>query len=250
MPARTIPGRHRPPAGSVLYAVGDVHGRADLLDRLHRAVVRDAETRRARRRVLVYLGDYIDRGPDSRGVLDRLVGEGPPGFERRFLLGNHDAFMRDFLAGDDRALGGWLMNGGGAVLASYGIEGDDGVCDGAREGAAARLRARLAEAVPAAHRAFLGALEFHHREGGIWFVHAGFRPGVALADQAPEDMIWIRGAFLDSDHDFGGFVVHGHSIVSEPEVRPNRVAVDTGAWRSGTLTAAAFEGDRIDFLST
>jgi len=89
MPVRTIPGRHRPPADSVLYAVGDVHGRADLLDRLHRAVVRDAATRRARRRVLVYLGDYIDRGPDSRGVLDRLSGEGPPGFERRFLLGNH-----------------------------------------------------------------------------------------------------------------------------------------------------------------
>jgi len=109
---------------------------------------------------------------------------------------------------------------------------------------------RSAEAVPAAHRAFLGALESHHREGGILFVHAGFRPGVALADQAPEDMIWIRGAFLDSDHDFGGLVVHGHSIVPEPEVRPNRVAVDTGAWRSGTLTAAAFEGDEMVFLQT
>jgi serine/threonine protein phosphatase 1 len=196
--------------------------------------------------VLVYLGDYIDRGPDSRGVLDRLAGGGPPGFERHFLLGNHDAFMRDFLAGDDGVLGGWIMNGGGAVLASYGVER----ADDAREGAAARLRARLAEAVPAAHRAFLGALQTYHREGGIWCVHAGVRPGVALADQAPEDMIWIRGAFLDSDRDFGGLVVHGHSIVSEPEVRPNRVAVDTGAWRSGTLTAAAFEGDEMAFLQT
>ncbi|MBM3949945.1 MAG: serine/threonine protein phosphatase [Rhodospirillales bacterium] len=241
MSSRAIPGRHRPPADTVLYAVGDVHGRADLLERLHGAIVRDAGARRARRRVLVYLGDYIDRGPDSRGVVARLAGDGPPGFERRFLLGNHDAFMRDFLDGDDEVLDHWLANGGLAALASYGVDAD---------AAPAELRARLARAVPAAHLAFLRALELYHREGGLLFVHAGFRPGVALADQTPEDMIWIRDLFLRSDHDFGGLVVHGHSIMSEPTIRPNRVGIDTGAWRSGTLTAAAFEGDELAFLQT
>jgi serine/threonine protein phosphatase 1 len=241
MPPDAIPGRHRPPADAVLYAVGDIHGRSDLLDRLHAAILRDAARRRARRRVVVYLGDYIDRGFDSAGVVARLAGDGPPGFERHFLLGNHDQFLLDVLDGDTAAIGSWLWNGGREALASYKVAiGDD----------AAGLGLRIARAVPAAHLAFLRALKLHHREGGILFAHAGLRPGVPLADQSRADLLWIRDEFLESDCDFGNLVVHGHTPGPEPVVRPNRVGVDTGAWKSGRLTAAAFEGDELTFLQT
>ena len=239
-----IPGGHRPPEGAVLYAVGDIHGRSDLLDRLHGAILRDAAERRARRRVVVYLGDYIDRGFDSSGVIARLAGGDSPlgaaGFERHFLLGNHDQFLLDVLDGDGGALDHWLMNGGAAALASYRVAADD----------PAGLRDRIARALPPAHLAFFRALKLHHREDGILFVHAGVRPGVPLADQSRADMLWIREEFLDSESDFGGLVVHGHSTVPMPVVRPNRVDVDTGAWRSGRLTAAVFEGDELAFLHT
>ena len=245
MPSDAIPGRYLPPEGSALYAVGDIHGRSDLLDRLHDAILRDAMGRRAERRVAVYLGDYIDRGPDSAGVVARLAGDDTPlggaGFERHFLRGNHDQFLLDFLDEDNGALGNWLSNGGQAALTSWGV--------GPRE-RAADLRADLFRALPSAHLAFLRALRFHHREGDILFVHAGLRPGVPFADQSREDMLWIREEFLESERDFGGLVVHGHSITPEPAIRKNRIGVDTGAWRSGRLTAAVFEGDRLAFLHT
>lgn len=246
-----IPGGHRPPAGAVLYAVGDIHGRSDLLDLLHHAMLRDAGARRAARRVVVYLGDYIDRGFDSAGVIERLAGGASPlaaaGFERHYLLGNHDQFLLDALDGDAANLGSWLWNGGQAALASYRIEADASAV--ARDGGA-RLRDRLARALPAAHRAFFRALKLRHREGGILFAHAGVRPGVPFADQSREDTLWIREEFLESDSDFGGLVVHGHTISPLPVVRANRVGVDTGAWRSGRLTAAVFEDDRLAFLHT
>jgi serine/threonine protein phosphatase 1 len=245
-PTEPLPGRYRPPKGAVLYAVGDIHGRSDLLDRLHDAIVRDAARRRADRRVIVYLGDYIDRGFDSSGVVDRLLGEGPPGFERRFLLGNHDTFLLDFLGGDSAVIETWLWNGGAAALRSYGVEP-------AADNALVRpttLRADFARAIPPAHRAFFRALKLNHREGGVLFVHAGLRPGVPLADQSREDMLWIREEFLESDSDFGCLVVHGHTPGPEPVIRENRIAVDTGAWRSGRLTAAVLEGDELAFLQT
>jgi serine/threonine protein phosphatase 1 len=244
MTPTTILGSYRPPPGTALYAVGDIHGRADLLDSLQARIVADARRRTASRRVIVYLGDYIDRGPDSKGVIDRLAGEGPPGFERRFLLGNHDRFLLDVLAGDRAALDGWLWNGGAAALASYGLAPE------ALAGTAADMRERLRRALPPAHLAFFHALQLYHREGDILCVHAGLRPGVALERQTPMDLIWIREEFLDSDRDFGALVVHGHSIRPEPVVRQNRVGVDTGAWKTGTLTAAVLMGDKLGLLQT
>ena len=236
------------PPDTRIYAIGDIHGCSGLLDRLHALIRDDAEQAPETRRVVVYLGDYVDRGPDSRGVLDRLIDGPGPGFERVFLKGNHEDMMVRFLAGEDVGPM-WLHNGGGETLASYGLSK-----------ALARfgvwlpdlepVRRSLADAVPAAHRTFLESLAPSHVEGDYAFVHAGLRPGVALTAQVEADLLWIRQPFLDSDADYGYIVVHGHTPYRIPELRPNRINLDTGAVYWGHLTAMAFHGDRQELLQT
>ena len=234
-------------AGTVVYAVGDIHGRADLLDRLVAGIEADARTRSEPRKVLVYLGDYVDRGPDSRLVIDRLIAQGGDGIERVFLKGNHEDAMLRFL--DDAAVGrSWLGFGGDATLLSYGVDPFD-----VPPGATSRfeyVRARFRENLPAEHRAFLEGLASLHAEGGYFFAHAGVRPGVALNRQNPEDLMWIREEFLHSREDFGKVVVHGHTIRPRPEVRPNRIGVDTGAVFSDVLTCVVLSGAGHGFIQT
>ncbi len=255
------------PPGTRVYAVGDCHGCLEALRGLRAAIVADsthadAEGPRADRRVVVYLGDYVDRGPDSRGVVELLIGEPLAGFESVHLLGNHELFMRRFLDGEDVA-SVWIMNGGGATLRSYGLDvaalngPGPGTGIGPRTGAGPRtrigddarnLRDALVPAVPAAHRAFLDGLTLSHVEGGYFFTHAGVRPGVPLAAQEADDQLWIREPFLGSTADHGKVVVHGHSTVAEVAVRPNRIGIDTGACYGGRLTALVLEGDGRRFL--
>ncbi|MFQ6017574.1 MAG: metallophosphoesterase family protein [Kiloniellaceae bacterium] len=233
------------PAGTRVYAVGDSHGCLDRLRVLHQAILEDHAGAGLARKVAVYLGDYIDRGPDSRGLIDCLIEQPLPGFESVHLKGNHDDFMLRFLAGEDVLLV-WLMNGGDATLRSYGIEsaaagfgGLDGV---------AWLRAELTARLPDEHRRFLESLRMSHVEGDYLFVHAGIRPGVPLGAQNPEDLLWIREPFLTSDADCGKVVVHGHTPVPAPELRPNRIGIDTGACFGGRLTALVLEGADRRFL--
>jgi serine/threonine protein phosphatase 1 len=240
------PASSRVPDDCVVYAIGDVHGRADLLDALHAAIVADAASRAARRRVLVWLGDYVDRGPDSRGVIDRLLAP-PEGFETVALLGNHEQFLLDFL--DDSAVGPhWMMNGGAETLASYDIAIMDG-CHFRADRWQALSRA-LRDALPKPHRRLLDRLRPSHREGDYLFVHAGIRPGTPLEAQDVDDLLWIRGEFLFSEVDHGAIVVHGHTISNEPQVRPNRIGIDTGSFFSGRLTALALQGNRRTMLQT
>lgn len=244
--ARRQSWRARVPEGSVVYAVGDIHGRSDLLDRLHGLIRADAQRRAAARRVVVYLGDYVDRGPDSRGVIDRLAAASPDGFETVCLMGNHEAVLQDFLE-DPRAGPLWMRFGGRATLESYGI------CDlpvGDDPEAFAAAQAALRERMPPLHRAWLAALRPCHVEGDYVFVHAGVRPGVPLDRQSLHDMLWIRDEFLNADADFGKVVVHGHTPVPRPVVRWNRIGIDTGAYASGVLTALVLEGSSRAFLQT
>ncbi len=239
------------PPGTRVYAVGDCHGCLEALRGLRAAMVADstradAEGPRADRRVLVYLGDYVDRGPDSRGVVELLIGEPLAGFESVHLLGNHDAFLRRFLDGEDVAAI-WMMNGGGATLRSYGL--DVAALTGPWPGGdAPALHAALAAAVPEAHRAFLDGLALSHIEGDYFFAHAGVRPGVPLERQGENDLLWIREPFLGSTADHGKVVVHGHSAAAEVAVRPNRIGIDTGACYGGKLTALVLEGAERRFL--
>lgn len=238
--------RPRAPAGEIVYAVGDLHGRLDLLERLLPLIAADAAGSDAKRRFLVFLGDYVDRGPDSRGVIDRLMAGPLDGFEQVCLLGNHEAWLLDFL--DDPGAGaGWLMNGGAETLASYGVRAGFGLTNRGRLDA---VRTNFLAALPADHRAWLQALPLMWRRGDYAFVHAGVRPGVALDDQDARDLVWIREDFLWSEADFGAVVVHGHSICDAPESLENRICIDTGAFASGRLTCVALEGVERRFLQT
>ncbi|HEV2302110.1 MAG TPA: metallophosphoesterase family protein [Stellaceae bacterium] len=228
-----------------LYAVGDVHGRRDLLRRLHAMIADDARAAPQPRKRVVYLGDYIDRGPDSGGVIDLLIDEPLGGFERVHLEGNHEHAMLGFLV-DIRFGPMWLGNGGDATLTSYGIP----VPNPGHPGELLDTQERLAACLPEAHRAFLRSLELTHGEGDYFFVHAGVRPGTPLDRQNSEDLLWIREPFLGSRAGFGKVVVHGHTISPQPEICDNRVGIDTGAYASGHLTCLVLAGTTRTVLQT
>ncbi len=245
--ARTAAKTYHGPAGTSVYAIGDIHGRADLLTKMHKRIGADAGKRaRGNRKIVVYLGDYIDRGAKSRQVIDMLLRSPLEGFEAVFLKGNHEDYMLGFLEGVGDGMG-WLFNGGAATIASYGIAPPGGAY--LQDGALDALRVALTAAIPAEHRAFLANLKLHHSEGGYLFVHAGIRPEVALADQSADDLMWIREEFLGSGADHDCRVVHGHTITWSPEVLPNRIGIDTGAYVSGALTCLVIEGAETRFLT-
>lgn len=237
----------RPAEGERVYAVGDIHGRLDLLQQLHALIRADSETRPpAARQTVVYLGDYVDRGHQSRDVVDELLADPLAGFETVHLKGNHeDVFMR-FL--DDVTLGpSWFSFGGSATALSYGVTLPPTGDDLSRFEA---VRQKLLRQVPQAHVDFLTGLPVSHLSGDYFFAHAGVRPGRPLAEQSPDDLLWIRDEFLRRRDDFGAVVVHGHSISGQPDVRANRIGIDTGAYATNTLTCLVLEGTSQRFLRT
>jgi serine/threonine protein phosphatase 1 len=232
------------PLGLRVYAIGDLHGRFDLLRKMAALIRADlAERPPPRRTVEVFLGDYIDRGPQSREVVEWLIGTPPLANERICLLGNHEDMLLDAMVKPD-AFANWLHNGGDATLASYGVN----IRPFAGRAKLAEGGAQLADSLPARHREFFESLLRMADFEPYLFVHAGIRPACPLADQDPEDLIWIRAPFLNSSADFGRVVVHGHTPVERPEVRPNRINLDTGAYFSGRLTCLALEGTSRRFL--
>lgn len=234
------------PEDTRVYAVGDIHGRVDLLKRLHSQIAADIRAKNPARAVIVYVGDYIDRGDSSRDVIELLLTAPVDGAEAVHLLGNHEAFLLTFL--DDPGVGEpWLKNGGDSTVYSYGV-GAPHVSDRSQRHRMMRddLRAKL----PESHLAFLRSLKQYHVEGDYAFVHAGIRPGVALEDQVDDDVLWIRGGFLDDKSDHGKCIVHGHTITDDIDVRPNRIGIDTGAYYSGTLSCLVLDGESRAVLQT
>lgn len=234
--------------GAVLYAIGDIHGRADLLKELHSAIESDAESRQSVRKIVVYLGDYTCRGPDSYGVVEMLCSDPLPGFERVFIRGNHEDIICRFLDGDLSWGAHWLKYGGIEALEAYGVFAKP--CEENEVHRLAAMRDNLAAALPENHEQFLRDTVFSHREGDYIFVHAGIKPGIPFEQNDPNTFMWIRREFLGSDVNHGGVVVHGHTISDIPEVRHNRIGIDTGAYRSGTLTCLVLEGNQQWFLQT
>jgi serine/threonine protein phosphatase 1 len=229
------------PSGSRVYAVGDVHGCADLLQETLAKIDRHRVANPSASAHEVMLGDYIDRGPSSFDVIELLSKRVAGG--TICLKGNHEAFLLECLK-DPTVLGAWQRCGGLETLASYGLEPCLDLSPESQE----NFAATLAERLPAHHYNFLSALPLSFTLGDYFFVHAGVRPRVALSDQRTEDLLWIRDDFLRYEGNFGKFVVHGHTPVSEPEIRNNRLNIDTGAFASGNLTCAVFEDDQITFL--
>ena len=239
-------GEARTPDDMRLYAIGDVHGCDDLLGRAHAAIADDLAANPAPDHRLIHVGDYVDRGPDSAGVIERLVALDATDDKVVSLIGNHDILMRDFLDDPFDAGDIWLVNGGDRTLESYGID-----ASGWRQSARMLqdLSARLSESLPARHRDFLAARPVSAQFGDFFFCHAGIRPGVPLGDQVVDDLTWIRGEFLDDPRDNGVVVVHGHTPAPKPEVRRNRINIDTGAVFGGALTVLCLEGTDHRFLS-
>ena len=247
----------RVPDGRRVYAIGDIHGRDDLVRRLHRRIVEDAAQAtngadgaigKDLVNVVVYLGDYVDRGPGSRQVINLLLETPLEGFEAIHLKGNHEDFLLRFW---EEGSGGdaWLRNGGLDTLCSYDVEFFD-LDLGLARGDLAEVRRRLRHALPVGHLEFLRGLARWHVEGDYLFVHAGLRPGVPLDRQQDQDLFWIRYEFLNSGADFGKVVVHGHTIAPEVEVAPNRIGIDTGAYYSGRLSCLVLEGTTRRLIHT
>lgn len=227
----------RLPHGYRLYAVGDVHGRDDLLERLLKRIEDDNEARGAARLIIVFLGDLVDRGPASAEVVERLRSYSPPGARLVYLAGNHEEVLLRIVGGEARLIPDWLRFGGAECLRSYGVDPDR-----LRAMTPARTVTAVRDALPAAHVEFLRSFEDTFRAGDYLFVHAGIRPGIPLEDQSRTDLRWIREPFLGDRTDHGFVVVHGHTIRPEAEVFQNRIGIDTGAYRHGVLTALALEG--------
>ncbi|QNT69256.1 serine/threonine protein phosphatase [Defluviicoccus vanus] len=234
------------PPGMRIYAIGDIHGRFDLLRQLHQAIRADcADVSPLTTLQVVYLGDYVDRGWQSREVIDLLIEQPLRGFFAVHLLGNHDRQLLEFL---QHGTGGpqWLRYGGDATICSYGVRMTDG------GGAAKRLtvmRDELVRTVPQQHVRFLQQLPLMHQVGDYLFVHAGIDPEKPLAEQTERDLLWIRDEFLESDNHFGAVVVHGHTTTREPDVRSNRIGIDTGACYGNRLTCLVLEGQQKRFLT-
>jgi serine/threonine protein phosphatase 1 len=225
------------PPGRRVYAIGDIHGCDIQLGNLHQVIAEDMMQRPVDEAVLLHIGDYVDRGADTAGVLRRLLRDPlVPGAQVINLVGNHDETMLHALTGDRPAATDWLFAGGRPALESYGIDPDS-------------PRESWPENVPSEHLDFLRGLVLTHREGGYFFVHGGVRPGVPLEAQAREDLLRMRQPFLYSEMDFGAVVVHGHSPVKEPVVRRNRIAIDTGAVFGGKMTCVVLEGETLGFLT-
>jgi serine/threonine protein phosphatase 1 len=238
-------GEARAPNGIRLYAIGDVHGCDGLLEQLHRRIEADLATQPAADYRLIHLGDYVDRGPDSKAVLERLQRLRESDGRVICLKGNHEEMLLRFLADPSDCGPVFIVNGGDATLASY------GVAEASRSLSPRQLvelSDRLAMFMPARHRAFLESLDMSARFGDFFFCHAGVRPGVPIERQKSEDLIWIREPFLESKADFGAVVVHGHTPAPKPDIRPNRINIDTGAVFTGMLTCVAIEGSEFRFL--
>ncbi|MDB5510731.1 MAG: serine/threonine protein phosphatase [Enterovirga sp.] len=240
-----VPQAPRLPEGLRVYAVGDIHGRVDLLQRMRDLIAADMKRSRPDAVQIVLLGDYVDRGPNSKGVLELLAtGDAFPAPVLP-LLGNHEAMLLDFLHRPESGET-WRRFGGIETVHSYGVD----VASFRTGTQLAATSERLRLSLPAEHLAFLHRLALSHAVGGYFFCHAGVRPGIPLDQQREEDLLWIRDEFIGSDQEFGAVVVHGHTPGEQPMVRENAIGVDTGAYITGRLTCVALEARGASFLST
>ncbi|MBR1092305.1 serine/threonine protein phosphatase [Bradyrhizobium manausense] len=227
------------PEGIRVYAMTDIHGCADQLERMFTVIDRDLSTANSIRPIHVFLGDYIDRGPASRETIE-LLARRSQHHETIFLKGNHEAFLLEVL-NDPSQFSNWKQFGGIQTLISYGLRPPLNPDAKQQLELIEELRAKI----PAYQLAFLNALRARFVCGDFFFVHAGVRPGVALAQQQEQDLLWIREEFLVHEKNFEKYIVHGHTPVQTPDIRSNRANIDTGAYATGNLTLLTIQGDSM-----
>jgi len=233
------------PKNQRIYCIGDIHGRADLLETLHNQIQIDAKNHKGKN-IIVYLGDYIDRGEQSCQVIETLLSNPLKNFDFVYLRGNHERAMLDFI-NFPGAAAAWLTFGGKEALKSYGIP----LTHIPSMQHVGEIAQQLDDTLPDTHREFLTETCVDSWQcGSYYFVHAGIRPGVPLEQQTQEDKLWIRDEFLGSTISHGTIVVHGHSITQVPELLPNRIGIDTGAYATGVLTCLVLEGKEQRLIQT
>ena len=228
-----------------VYAIGDIHGRLDLFDTLLDMIAQDEASRSPLPRLLILLGDLVDRGPASAQVVDRAMAMAQSDRDVRFIKGNHEEVFIGAARGNLQMAGLFRRIGGMETLESYGLDAEVGadMDDGA-------LAGWMLAHVPRHHVDFLDSFQDMLAIGDYLFVHAGIRPRVPLEAQIPADLRWIRGDFLAHRQTHGRIVIHGHSITSDVDIQPNRIGIDTGAWRSDRLTAIGLQGSERWFIQT
>jgi serine/threonine protein phosphatase 1 len=232
------------PEGLRLYAIGDIHGRADLLSKMRALIEADLLNARPTNALVIFLGDYIDRGPDSKCVIESLASD-PFSVPSVRLLGNHEAMLLGFLEHPEQGEA-WWRSGGLETAHSYGIE----VAGFRKTKDFAEVAHRLNAAIPPHHMVFLRTLQLSFALGNYFFCHAGVRPGVPLDRQREEDLLWIREEFVDCSKPFGAIIVHGHTPCERPSIRGNAIGLDTGAYITGRLTCLVLGKEGMSFLST
>jgi serine/threonine protein phosphatase 1 len=230
------------PSGVRIYAVGDIHGRLDLLDELLARIEADAGSRPPAEPIFVFLGDYIDRGPSSRETVDRLMAHGETS-RSVFLKGNHESVLLECLA-DSRFFNAWIRLGGLQTMRSYDVAPD------VMRGDVAKLQESLRSALPESHLRFFRDLQSSFTCGDFFFVHAGVKPAVGLAQQKEKDLLWIREEFLSCNDDFGKVIVHGHTPRDQVEVKANRINIDTGAFTTNRLTCLVIQDGFVSTIDT
>ena len=231
------------PKGIRIYVVGDIHGEIDLLQQMHEKMLTDAIEAPAEQILQIFLGDYIDRGPDSKAVVDWLLSSPPAGWQRICLKGNHETMVHDFLE-DSETLKRWQQLGASQTLRSYGVR----LSDPKNKVSADALQADFSRKLSGKHRQFYDGLPLFFEVGSYFFVHAGIRPDRPFEEQEEIDLLWIRDEFLLSKLDFGKIIVHGHTPIDKPKVFHNRINIDTGAYMSGKLACLVLENDEQRFL--
>jgi serine/threonine protein phosphatase 1 len=234
------------PDGQRVYAIGDVHGRLDLLDQLLDQIVADDRARPAADTHIVFLGDLMDRGPDSAGVIDRAIELSQTlGDKVHFLMGNHEEVYLSAASGDEKLVRFFCKIGGRETILSYDITPQEYRALNMEE-----LAARMTDLLPRRHIEFVSSFKDRIVMGDYAFVHAGVRPGTPIDEQKPKDLRWIREDFLVDDSPHDKLIVHGHTITEDVEECPNRIGIDTGAYMSGVLTALCLEGQTRWYLKT
>jgi serine/threonine protein phosphatase 1 len=242
--AEPEPAVYALPTGERVYAIGDIHGRRDCLDRLLLAIDDDEKSRPTAETTVVFLGDLVDRGSDSKGVVERVM-QVSKARHCVLLMGNHEEILIRAWEGDRKATALLHRVGGRETLMSYGISAHD-----YDSGDIDDLTTLIGERVPGTHISFLRRFIDQWQCGDYLFAHAGIRPGIPFDEQRPSDLRWIRREFLEDDRDHGAMIVHGHSITEDVDIQPNRIGIDTGAFASGKLTALGIEGTETWVIST
>ena len=245
----------------VCYAVGDIHGKYDLLINLQSKIAAHAADFDEKK--IVYLGDYIDRGDKSSQVVDHLINQPMEGFTEVHIIGNHELFMlSSAVRPDEGTMGSWMVHGGYLTMMSYDCDMSklprlqefvmeyNGKFPGVTRSCMSLIQSELTRCIPQSHMAFFRELAYSHLDDGHLFVHAGINPYAPIDQQDENDLCWIREPFLTSQRDYGVIVVHGHSISPNVEFRDNRIGCDTGAYSSGKLSAVAITPDGYEVINT